>query len=312
MSEYKGDIEEWKGIEGYEGVYQVSSFGRVESLDREIVYGDRIRGEYHSRKGVILKPTLSNGYPTVSLSGKTHTVHSLVAKTFIENLNDNDLVVNHIDYNKENNFYKNLEYISQGDNVRHNYVAGKANIGENQKDAKLDVDKVIAIRKLLEEGTLSQNRIAKLFEISPTTITDIKKGRKWKHVGKQVKEVEPILPVNMPNWIITDVRFPNEAQAIKDRGGVLIRVNRPLSLLYPKQWDRFIKYTSDKDGSFKQDEDEFKDYLLTGNKEEEALYYKLKHYSETALDNYKDWDYVIDNDGSITELIEKVKQVVCK
>ena len=31
---------------------------------------------------------------------------------------------------------------------------------------------------------------------------------------------------NLPKWIITDVRFPNEAQAIKDRGGIVIRVNR--------------------------------------------------------------------------------------
>lgn len=30
-----------------------------------------------------------------------------------------------------------------------------------------------------------------------------------------------------PNWVITDVRFPNEAQAIKDRGGVIVRIDRP-------------------------------------------------------------------------------------
>ena len=31
----------------------------------------------------------------------------------------------------------------------------------------------------------------------------------------------------LPNWIITDVRFPNEAQAIKDKGGIVVRINRP-------------------------------------------------------------------------------------
>ena len=31
----------------------------------------------------------------------------------------------------------------------------------------------------------------------------------------------------MPNWVITDTRFPNEAQAIKDAGGIIIRVDRP-------------------------------------------------------------------------------------
>jgi hypothetical protein len=35
------------------------------------------------------------------------------------------------------------------------------------------------------------------------------------------------LTARYPNWIITDVRFPNEAQAIKDKGGIIIRIDRP-------------------------------------------------------------------------------------
>lgn len=67
-----------------------------------------------------------------------------------------------------------------------------------------------------------------------------------------------------PNLIITDVRMPNEAQAIKDRGGILIRIDRE-----------------------------------TG--------YKDNHISETALDDYKDWDYIIDNNGTLEELVDKVE-----
>jgi len=74
----------------------------------------------------------------------------------------------------------------------------------------------------------------------------------------------------MPNWIISDVRFPNEVKSIKDRGGVLIRIIRPLN-------DNKIIYN---------------------------------HESETALDHYNDWDYVINNDGTIEDLIEKVKQIL--
>ena len=79
-----------------------------------------------------------------------------------------------------------------------------------------------------------------------------------------------------PNWIITDVRFPNEAQAIKDRGGVVIRVNRTY-------------YTEDKK------------YIMGHDPFE-------THPSETALDDYE-FDHVIDNNGSIEDLIEKVKQL---
>lgn len=67
------------------------------------------------------------------------------------------------------------------------------------------------------------------------------------------------------NWIITDVRFPNEAKSIKDEGGILIRVDRP-------------------------------GFENTGN-----------HLSETALDDYKDFDSIIINDGSIESLSKKVE-----
>ena len=77
-----------------------------------------------------------------------------------------------------------------------------------------------------------------------------------------------------PNWIVTDVRFPNEAKAIKDRGGILIRINRP-------------------------------QYLDNG-----LVIRKDEHLSETALDDYDGFDYVIDNDSdSVQDLIDKVKQL---
>ena len=83
------------------------------------------------------------------------------------------------------------------------------------------------------------------------------------------------------NWIITDCRFPNEAQAIKDRGGIVIRVNRPCP--------------------------ECK--VIEGHKFGCLTYKKLiEHPSETSLDNYE-FDHVIDNNGSIEELVEKVKQL---
>ncbi|RTK92531.1 MAG: hypothetical protein EKK61_03795 [Rickettsiales bacterium] len=80
-----------------------------------------------------------------------------------------------------------------------------------------------------------------------------------------------------PNWIITDVRFPNELEAIKDKKGISIRLER---------------------------EQEFSMF------NEEAIS-KHSHPSETALDN-AEFDYVIDNNGTIEELIEKVKEILIK
>lgn len=82
-----------------------------------------------------------------------------------------------------------------------------------------------------------------------------------------------------PNWIITDLRFPNELDAIKQRGGITIRVNR---------------YT----GHVGIDNDT---HVVTD----------WQHPSETALDKAT-FDHTIINDGSIEELIEKVKEILIK
>lgn len=94
-----------------------------------------------------------------------------------------------------------------------------------------------------------------------------------------------------PNWLITDLRFPNEAKAIKDKEGILIRVNRP----------------------FKASKNDTDLTIATGHLlMAEAFKNKTGPYhpSETALDEYKDWNHIIDNSGTIEELIEKVKQVL--
>lgn len=86
-----------------------------------------------------------------------------------------------------------------------------------------------------------------------------------------------------PNWIFTDVRFPNEGNAIKSRGGIIIRMNRPCSTCG--------KYENDMCS--------------------DAYHSKVKHISETALDDYK-FDYTINNDGTIEELVSKVKEILIK
>lgn len=75
-----------------------------------------------------------------------------------------------------------------------------------------------------------------------------------------------------PNWIITDMRFPNELEAVKAKGGITIRINR------------HIVGTDD-------------------------LKLEDNHPSETALDNAT-FDHVIVNDGTIEDLIEKVKTIL--
>lgn len=94
------------------------------------------------------------------------------------------------------------------------------------------------------------------------------------------KELDKKGSLFYPNWIITDVRFPNELKAVKDRNGVSIRIIRPDLLTNP----------------------------ITG-KSFPIKVHKKEHISETALDE-AEFDYVIYNNSDIQSLIEKVRIIL--
>ncbi len=100
------------------------------------------------------------------------------------------------------------------------------------------------------------------------------------------------------NWIISDTRFLNEVKAIKDRGGIIIRVNRIVCPNCGESENLHWPHVGTNP-----------DYLCN----ECGKFWQLdSHDSETALDDYKDFDFVIDNSNSIEELIEKVKEILIK
>lgn len=116
--------EIWKDIKGYDGLYQVSSFGRVKRIDKEIIVITPHKGTFiKTWKGKILKP-INGIYLSVDLCKKNQTkrrnIHRLVAETFIPNIK-NKPQVNHIDGNKHNNNVSNLEWVSSSENGIHAY-----------------------------------------------------------------------------------------------------------------------------------------------------------------------------------------------
>lgn len=116
--------EEWKDIEGYENLYQVSNLGRVKSLNFK-----------RSGKEKIMKSHVNKvGYVAISLykSGKDkiHTVHRLVAKHFIPNP-DNLPQVDHINTNRTDNRVENLKWCTNEENS--NNTITKEHMSEGQK-----------------------------------------------------------------------------------------------------------------------------------------------------------------------------------
>jgi hypothetical protein len=154
-------IEIWKDVYGFEGVYQVSSWGRIKS--------------YKRKKTNIIKPfNNGSGWMQISLSGKKFLIHRLVALIFIPNP-ENKPEVNHKDGIKSNNHVDNLEWVTNQENITHSILSGL-------KKVKLNKDIVIKMRIEYATGNYSFNSISKKYNIGSTTAREAILKIKWKHI----------------------------------------------------------------------------------------------------------------------------------
>lgn len=148
-------METWNNIEGYEGLYQVSSWGRVKN----------------SRSGRVLKAGKNNdGYLRVNLckhgNVKQYYIHRLVAKTFIPNP-QNKPQVNHIDEDKENNRVENLEWCTVRANLNHGTY--------NSRMSKTKSKPIICIETGIEYS--SGKECARQMGLNRGNIASVLKGR---------------------------------------------------------------------------------------------------------------------------------------
>ena len=225
--------EEWRPIDGYEGLYEVSNLGRVRSLDRVSI--DK-NGVSKHLKGSILRPSLSGNYFQVPLyrgndSYQNFLIHRLVASAFLENA-ANKPQVNHKDGNTKNNVASNLEWVTASENIRHAYDIGKMSYKQrNYKkmgklSGKVNGRSVVCV----DDGEIfsTLQSAADFYHISINSVWDSCNdgrehcGHKFRYVDelKHDSENELIIPddpIKQYHHIASPVRCLETSQVFKSR-----------------------------------------------------------------------------------------------
>lgn len=179
--------EEWRTIPDFPD-YAVSNLGRVKRLTTSR------RGH---PAGLILKPHQDKrimrngnikGYCRVTLfdGEKTRTVplHSLVLEVFVSDCPPG-YECNHGDGDKGRNSQNNLEWVTRSENAAHAFKAGlrEKMKGERNGHHKVDDSQVREIIRLCASKEFAQARIAERFGVSSATVSMIKHGKRWPHIG---------------------------------------------------------------------------------------------------------------------------------
>lgn len=173
--------EEWREVSGFEGLYEVSSLGRVRRLSYTRSDGKR-------RNGFILRRFLVNGYPVVRFYQDGDVirlrVHVLVAEAFLGK-RPNGYEVNHKDGIKTNASVENLEYCTHQNNMLHAYEIGLryGRKGSDHPSVKLNETEVTEIRRLHSVSRVSQRKIAAMFGVSQSCIGRILRRQAWGHIA---------------------------------------------------------------------------------------------------------------------------------
>lgn len=176
--------ETWKPVVGYEGYYEVSSFGRVRSLPRMVKHGN---GGSRMFPGKIMRLVLvSTGYHAVSLYrhgiSKRRLVHHLVLDAFSGPC-PAGYECAHWDGERANNHIENLRWTSRADNHNDKRRHGTMCRGESHYHSRLKANDVRQIRKLHKSG-VPQIVLAETYSVGCPHINKIVRGLAWKHIGE--------------------------------------------------------------------------------------------------------------------------------
>lgn len=171
--------EEFRPVNGYEGLYEVSDFGRVKSLDRYVVYP---KGGIRIFYGRLLSLSKPKGYDRVTLirnnKAITHFVHQLVAIAFISPRTKEKPWVNHKNFIRDDNRPENLEWVNSQENMDHQVNGGRSPKGSKNPSAILTEEQVREIKTC----KMSFKEMSLKYGVCIGTLEALRYGRTWKHI----------------------------------------------------------------------------------------------------------------------------------
>lgn len=176
--------EIWKPIKDYEGLYEISSHGRVKSLAKR--WNTNGQGARWKDESYLIAGD-SSGYKRIVLSKdsikKTFSIHVLVASAFCENA-ENYPIVNHKNSIRWDNYFENLEWTTYKGNAIHAFKNGnrKGMKGERHPNSKYCERDIRIIRKLYADKKYNQSEIAAMFSDVESNIGRIISGKRWSHI----------------------------------------------------------------------------------------------------------------------------------
>lgn len=220
--------EIWRDIPKYEGCYMCSNFGRVKSLKRKGKIEDYILGErfdnYGYQQVLLCKP--GNQYNV--------RVHVLVARLFVHNP-QNKPHVNHLDGNKGNPHYLNLEWCTHSENHKHAYAMG---LKPKMPSIKLTEQQAIEIYNSDENIGI----LAERYGLVGRSIYQIKDGRSWGKITGQVYNKKDlsfykkrVIKMDLNGINIAEFKsISDAAKSVNGRVGDISRVCKGIKNSYKK------------------------------------------------------------------------------
>ena len=181
LEDLEGEI--WKDVVWYEGLYQVSNYGRIKSLDRTNVRKNGIKLHIKCK---ICKYYTKNFYYSVTLHAekqKTWKVHRIVALAFIEN-KDNKPHIDHINGRKEDNRVDNLRWTTCFENI-HNPTTYDVFLNKmSERRNKKSKNDVVSVKQYTKGGIFvasypSINEASRITGIDATGISYASRNKKY-------------------------------------------------------------------------------------------------------------------------------------